>query len=45
MDAARRTWQAALDVFDELNHPDADLVRAKLTAEAEPDLLLRPALR
>jgi DNA-binding SARP family transcriptional activator/tetratricopeptide (TPR) repeat protein len=45
LDAARRTWQAALDIFDELNHPDAEVVRAKLTAGAEPDLLLRPALR
>jgi DNA-binding SARP family transcriptional activator/Flp pilus assembly protein TadD len=45
VDAARRTWRAALDIFDELNHPDADPVRAKLAAEAEPGLLLRPALR
>jgi DNA-binding SARP family transcriptional activator/tetratricopeptide (TPR) repeat protein len=45
VDAARRTLRAALDIFDELNHPDAELVRAKLATDAEPDLLLRPALR
>jgi DNA-binding SARP family transcriptional activator/tetratricopeptide (TPR) repeat protein len=29
-DAARRSWRAALDIVDELDHADADAVRAKL---------------
>jgi hypothetical protein len=29
-DAARHAWQRAVDVLDELGHPDADQIRAKL---------------
>jgi tetratricopeptide (TPR) repeat protein len=29
-DAARHAWQQALRILDDLNHPDADAVRAKL---------------
>ncbi|MGN9912653.1 BTAD domain-containing putative transcriptional regulator [Phytohabitans sp. LJ34] len=31
-DAARQAWQQALDILDQLHHPDADHVRAKLGA-------------
>jgi tetratricopeptide (TPR) repeat protein len=34
-DAARVAWQLTLDIFDQLNHPDADRVRMKLR-ELEP---------
>jgi tetratricopeptide (TPR) repeat protein/transcriptional regulator with XRE-family HTH domain len=30
--AARQTWQQALTIFDQLDHPDADTIRAKITA-------------
>jgi tetratricopeptide (TPR) repeat protein len=30
VDAARHSWQQAVDIFDQLGHPDTDLVRAKL---------------
>jgi tetratricopeptide (TPR) repeat protein len=30
--AAERTWRQALDIFDQLNHADAEKVRAKLSA-------------
>jgi tetratricopeptide (TPR) repeat protein len=30
LDAARDAWQLALDILDDLDHPDADAVRAKL---------------
>ncbi|GGK75234.1 AfsR/SARP family transcriptional regulator [Mangrovihabitans endophyticus] len=30
VDAARATWQRALAILDELNHGDADLIRARL---------------
>ena len=30
-DAARRTWASALRIFKEIEHPDADLVSARLT--------------
>jgi len=33
---ARRTWQQALAILEELNHPDADRVRAKLAAGRTP---------
>jgi DNA-binding SARP family transcriptional activator len=38
-DAARTSWQRALTILDELDHPDADEVRAKLDelATAGPD--------
>lgn len=29
-EAARRTWRAALTIYDEIEHPDADSLRAKL---------------
>jgi tetratricopeptide (TPR) repeat protein len=29
---ARQAWQQALDIFDDLEHPDADQVRAKLAS-------------
>ncbi|MEJ3750699.1 BTAD domain-containing putative transcriptional regulator [Actinomycetes bacterium KLBMP 9797] len=29
-DTARTSWQAALEIFDELGHPDADQIRDKL---------------
>ena len=29
--AARRTWTRALRIFDEIDHPDGDQVRAKLS--------------
>ena len=29
-DAARTAWQHAVDILDELDHPDADAVRTKL---------------
>jgi DNA-binding SARP family transcriptional activator/tetratricopeptide (TPR) repeat protein len=32
--AARRAWREALDIFDQLGHPDADQVRARLS---QPD--------
>jgi len=39
-DLARNAWQHALTILNELDHPDADIVRAKLDslqrAEAEP---------
>jgi tetratricopeptide (TPR) repeat protein len=28
--AARRTWTRAVGIFDEIDHPDGDQVRAKL---------------
>lgn len=31
--AARRAWTEALRIFQEIEHPDADLVRAKLGVE------------
>jgi hypothetical protein len=31
---ARRTWQQALDILDELDHPDADQVRRRLSSPA-----------
>jgi hypothetical protein len=34
--AARRAWQHALDILDQLDHPDADQVRAKLRPYADP---------
>jgi DNA-binding SARP family transcriptional activator/tetratricopeptide (TPR) repeat protein len=34
--AARATWQYALDIFDQLGHPDADEVRAKLKEIDQP---------
>jgi hypothetical protein len=30
LDAARSAWRQALTILDELNHPDADRVRARL---------------
>ncbi len=30
LDAARQAWQHALNILDELHHPDADEIRAKL---------------
>jgi DNA-binding SARP family transcriptional activator len=32
-DAARAAWQRAVDIFDELDHPDAEQVRDKLGSE------------
>jgi hypothetical protein len=29
-DAARTAWRHALDILDQLHHPDADQVRARL---------------
>ena len=31
--AARRAWTEALRIFQEIEHPDADLVRARLGVE------------
>jgi tetratricopeptide (TPR) repeat protein len=36
VDAARDAWQQALTILDELSHPDAEQVRAKLAALAAP---------
>jgi len=32
--AARRAWTQALRIFDEIDHPDRDLVRAKLLSSS-----------
>jgi DNA-binding SARP family transcriptional activator len=34
--AARQAWQQALGILDDLHHPDAERIRAKLEAEAQP---------
>jgi DNA-binding SARP family transcriptional activator/tetratricopeptide (TPR) repeat protein len=34
--AARQAWRQALGILDDLHHPDAGRVRAKLEAEAQP---------
>jgi DNA-binding SARP family transcriptional activator/tetratricopeptide (TPR) repeat protein len=34
--AARHAWQQALDIFDDLHHPVADLLRAKLNGQHPP---------
>ena len=39
--AARDAWQQALDILDELGHPDAEQVRAKLRRRAELTRLCR----
>jgi hypothetical protein len=31
--AAHRSWQRALPVLDDLHHPDADVLRARLTEQ------------
>lgn len=37
--AARETWQQALTIFDQLDHPNAETVRAKLSdLDVDPDL-------
>src|SRR6266516_2245112 len=33
LSSARRAWASALRIFDDLDHPDAALIRAKLNAE------------
>jgi tetratricopeptide (TPR) repeat protein len=35
-DAARTAWQQALTILDQLDHPDADQVRTKLTTLGDP---------
>jgi tetratricopeptide (TPR) repeat protein len=35
-DAARRNWHDALRIFDQIDHPDADRVRAKLAQHTTP---------
>ena len=50
LDVARHVWRQALDILDELNHADADAVRAKLeklgsAACAGPDHLTRRGVR
>jgi hypothetical protein len=30
VDAAHKTWEQALQILDELNHPDAERLRSKL---------------
>ena len=37
-DSARSRWQQALTIFDELDHPDAEKIRARLHRLAEPDV-------
>jgi tetratricopeptide (TPR) repeat protein len=34
LDAAHKAWQQALDILDQLHHPDADQVRARLNNPA-----------
>jgi len=36
LDAARRAWRQAARIFDDLDHPDSDRVRAKLRAHSGP---------
>jgi transcriptional regulator with XRE-family HTH domain len=33
---AREAWQQALAIFDDIQHPDADQVRAKLVGQSTP---------
>jgi hypothetical protein len=33
---ARQAWQQALAIFEDLQHPDAEKVRAKLDSGGEP---------
>jgi hypothetical protein len=33
---ARRAWQAAVEILDELDHPGAEEVRARLAGVTEP---------
>jgi hypothetical protein len=33
-EAANRTWARALRIFDEIDHPDGDRIRAKLRRAA-----------
>jgi tetratricopeptide (TPR) repeat protein len=40
---ARLAWQQALALHDQLGHPAADKIRAKLAAAAEPDVSTNPA--
>jgi predicted negative regulator of RcsB-dependent stress response len=35
--AARQTWAQALAILDDLHHPDADTIRAKLTPDPPED--------
>jgi DNA-binding SARP family transcriptional activator/tetratricopeptide (TPR) repeat protein len=42
---ARITWQKALAILKELNHPDAQLARAKLDLPSCPDCGPRPVLQ
>jgi tetratricopeptide (TPR) repeat protein len=42
--AARQAWRQALTIFDNLRHPSADQVRAKLAVAARP-VRPEPALR
>jgi tetratricopeptide (TPR) repeat protein len=39
--AARRAWTQALRIFDEIDHPDRDLVRAKLLSASRTPAAVR----
>jgi tetratricopeptide (TPR) repeat protein/transcriptional regulator with XRE-family HTH domain len=41
---ARQAWQQALAILDELQHPDADRVRAKLASATDPASRTPPAV-
>jgi tetratricopeptide (TPR) repeat protein len=43
VEAARRTWSCALLIYDEIDHPDGDRVRAKLPAAVRPAAAAAPA--
>ena len=40
---AREAWQLALAIFEDIQHPDADQVRAKLASADAADVLTKVA--